>query len=122
MSESGLPLLSLVLVTLPIGAGLIWLAPSERLARWIALFAAGIDLALTLAMVSGFDRTSGSFQFVEQIAWIPTLNVNYLVGVDGTHTKWGVWSPQSLNHDPEWAPEKPLNSLEILSFLNFLRY
>ncbi len=43
----------------------------------------------------------------------------YLVGVDGKHTKWGVWSPQSLNHDPEWAPEKPLNSLEILSFLKF---
>jgi len=43
----------------------------------------------------------------------------YLVGVDGTHTKWGVWSPQSLNQDPEWSPEKPLNSLEILSFLKF---
>jgi len=43
----------------------------------------------------------------------------YLVGVDGKHTKWGVWSPKSLNHDPEWAPEKALNSLEILSFLKF---
>ncbi|XOV94078.1 MAG: regulator [Bacteroidota bacterium] len=44
----------------------------------------------------------------------------YLVDVDGTHTKWGVWSPQSLNEDPEWSPEKPLNSLEILSFLKFV--
>ena len=43
----------------------------------------------------------------------------YLVGVDGKHTKWGVWSPQSLNQDPEWAPERALNSLEILSFLKF---
>ena len=43
----------------------------------------------------------------------------YLTGVDGKHTKWGVWSPQSLNHDPEWSPEKALNSLEILSFLKF---
>ena len=42
-----------------------------------------------------------------------------LVGVDGTHTKWGVWSPQILNHDPEWAPERALNSLELLSFLKF---
>ncbi len=42
-----------------------------------------------------------------------------LVDVDGTHTKWGVWSPKSLNGDPEWSPEKPLNSLEILSFLKF---
>ena len=43
----------------------------------------------------------------------------YLVDVDGKPTKWGVWSPQSLNEDPEWSPEKPLNSLEILSFLKF---
>ena len=43
----------------------------------------------------------------------------YLVDVDGAPTKWGVWSPQSLNNDPEWAPEKALNSLEILSFLKF---
>jgi len=83
MSESGLPLLSLVLITLPIGAGLIWLAPNERLARWIALFAACIDLVLTLVTVGGFDRDAGGFQFVEQIAWIPTLHVTYLVGVDG---------------------------------------
>ncbi len=43
----------------------------------------------------------------------------YLVDIDGKPTKWGVWSPQSLNHDLEWAPEKPLNSIEILSFLKF---
>lgn len=43
----------------------------------------------------------------------------YLVDVDGKPTKWGVWSPQSLKYDLEWAPEKPLNSIEILSFLKF---
>ncbi|MCD6598589.1 MAG: hypothetical protein J7L04_12920, partial [Bacteroidales bacterium] len=42
-----------------------------------------------------------------------------LVGVDGKHTKWGVWSPKILNNDPEWAPERALNSLELLSFLKF---
>ena len=42
-----------------------------------------------------------------------------LVGVDGKHTKWGVWSPKMLNHDPEWAPERALNSLELLSYLKF---
>lgn len=45
-----------------------------------------------------------------------------LVGVDGKHTKWGVWSPQQLNHDPEWAPERALNSLEVLSFLKFAHH
>ncbi len=42
-----------------------------------------------------------------------------LTGVDGKHTKWGVWSPKILNGDPEWAPEKNLNSLELLAFLKF---
>ncbi|VAV84944.1 hypothetical protein MNBD_BACTEROID02-1930, partial [hydrothermal vent metagenome] len=42
-----------------------------------------------------------------------------LTGVDGTHTKWGVWSPKIINNDPEWAPERALNSMELLSFLKF---
>jgi len=42
-----------------------------------------------------------------------------LVDVDGTHTKWGVWSPNILNHDPDWSPERALNSLELLAFLKF---
>ena len=40
-----------------------------------------------------------------------------LKDLDGTHTKWGVWSPQKLNHDPDWRPERGVNSVEILSFL-----
>lgn len=42
-----------------------------------------------------------------------------LVDVDGKPTKWGVWSPKILNHDPEWAPERAINSLELLAFLKF---
>lgn len=37
--------------------------------------------------------------------------------IDGKHTRWGVWSPEKLNHDPNWRVEKPINSFEILSFL-----
>ncbi len=40
-----------------------------------------------------------------------------LVDIDGSHTHWGVWSPDKLNHDPDWAPERGINSLELLSFL-----
>ncbi|MCK0192312.1 two-component regulator propeller domain-containing protein [Arenibacter sp. F20364] len=45
-----------------------------------------------------------------------------LVDVDGTHTRWGVWSPNRLNHDPDWAPERALNSLELLAFLKFTHH
>jgi streptogramin lyase len=40
-----------------------------------------------------------------------------LKDLDGSHTKWGVWSPQKLNNDPDWRPERGVNSVEILSFL-----
>lgn len=44
-------------------------------------------------------------------------NKFYLVGPTGKHTRWGVWAPERLNDDPEWAFERGLNSLEILSHL-----
>ncbi len=48
---------------------------------------------------------------------------NYnLTDLDGKHTKWGVWSPEQLNHDPEWVPEKALNSMELLAFLKFAHH
>ncbi len=40
-----------------------------------------------------------------------------LKGVDGKHTRWAVWSPAKLNHDPDWQFERGINSVEILSFL-----
>jgi hypothetical protein len=43
---------------------------------------------------------------------------NYtLTDVDGMHTRWGVWSPDRLNRDPEWQPDRALNSMELLAFL-----
>jgi streptogramin lyase len=50
--------------------------------------------------------------------------INYIIDggyilkdIDGTHTKWGVWSPEKLNNDPDWASERGVNSVEILSYL-----
>jgi hypothetical protein len=40
-----------------------------------------------------------------------------LVDIDGKPTTWGHWSPEKLNDDPVWWPERGLNSLEILSHL-----
>ena len=40
-----------------------------------------------------------------------------LKDIDGTHTRWGVWSPEKLNNDPDWAAERGCNSVEILSYL-----
>jgi hypothetical protein len=46
------------------------------------------------------------------------LGHNYtLVGHTGRKTRWGIWAPELLNHDPYYTDERPLNSLEILAFL-----
>jgi hypothetical protein len=37
--------------------------------------------------------------------------------IDGQATLWGVWSPEKLNGDPNWQPERGTNSVEILSYL-----
>ncbi len=41
----------------------------------------------------------------------------YLVDHDGAPTRWAVFGPPSVNHDPLWFPERGLNSLSILSYL-----
>lgn len=40
-----------------------------------------------------------------------------LVDHDGRPTRWAVFGPQWLNHDPTWWPERGLNSLSLLSYL-----
>jgi len=82
-AHAGFPLISLTLLTLPLGALLIWLVPDRRKARWIALLAASCDLVLTLSILGRFEAANAGFQLVERLPWIPSLNVQYLVGVDG---------------------------------------
>lgn len=48
-------------------------------------------------------------------------NFNF-VDVDGKPTRWSVWSPDQLNHDPEWAPDRAQNSMEMLGFLKLAHY
>lgn len=83
MDLGSLPLLSLLLLSLPLGAALIWLAPDQRWARGIALAATLADLAIALLVVALFDPSDPGFQLVERRPWIPTLNVQYALGVDG---------------------------------------
>jgi len=81
-----LPLLSLV-IWLPILGGLAVLAASRHTTdanvRWMALAVSAVTFLVSLPLFFGFDRTTHEMQFVEMAAWIPTLNINYHLGVDG---------------------------------------
>lgn len=82
-STIGFPILSLLLIVLPMASALILLTPDQLKARWIALIAASINLILSLSIVFLFDQTNADFQFVEHLSWIKSLNIDYIVGIDG---------------------------------------
>ncbi len=74
------------IVFLPvIGAILIALIPglSDRVIRRIAAVFTFIPLALAIYLFAIFDRTGGTIQFEEKFSWIPPVNANYHLGVDG---------------------------------------
>lgn len=85
----GWPLLSLITFVPLIGAAFIFVfargTPEvvARNARYMALWTSLITFALSLFLWFGFERGTADFQFVEQIAWFPGLNISYHMGVDG---------------------------------------
>jgi hypothetical protein len=44
------------------------------------------------------------------------------IDIDDKPTRWSIWSPDQLNRDPEWAPDRAQNSMEMLAFLKFAHY
>ena len=66
-----------------VGAVVILLVGSERLARWIALATTVATLAVSAPLYRSFDKASSALQFVESRDWIPSWNIAYGMGVDG---------------------------------------
>lgn len=78
------PLLSLIILLPLLGAIATGITSNIKLAKKIALAIAGLELILTLFVALLFDSDHGNnFQLVEQHAWIPGLNIEFLVGIDG---------------------------------------
>ena len=78
-------LLSL-LIWLPIIAAFAILAlgpQRENMAKMLALLTSVVTLLLSIPLWTYFNSTTSDMQFVENIAWIPSLDINYHLGVDG---------------------------------------
>ncbi|HEY6170251.1 MAG TPA: NADH-quinone oxidoreductase subunit M [Verrucomicrobiae bacterium] len=73
-----------ILTLLPmVGAALLLGMEHKKWPRCLAIALSFVALGLTLCLVAHFDHSSPDIQFIERHAWIPTLNVEYFVGVDG---------------------------------------
>jgi len=79
------PWLTLITVVPTIGAiAIVGFGPEQkRLARCFSLGFSLVGLVLTVFLLSRFDSRSPDLQFVERYPWIPSLGVDYFLGVDG---------------------------------------
>jgi proton-translocating NADH-quinone oxidoreductase chain M len=68
-----------------IGAFLLIITPSynKRLLKLIALNCSCFIFLLSLLLWVFFNKSIGTFQFVTKILWIPNLNLNFTLGIDG---------------------------------------
>ena len=74
-----LPLVGAIIIALFSGG-------REKLIRYLAVLFTSLPLILSLVAFSVFDRSAaatGVMQFQEKISWIPAMNANYHLGVDG---------------------------------------
>ena len=63
---------------------LIFINPEKKnLLKVIALHFSSLPFLIFLAIWSGFKKSVGTFQFVTKILWIPALNLNITLGLDG---------------------------------------
>jgi NADH-quinone oxidoreductase subunit M len=80
--------ISLIIALPALGAVLIAVLPNlqTKLIKYIAAIFTFIPLVLSIFLFINFDRSSamaGVMQFEEKISWIPLINANYHVGLDG---------------------------------------
>ncbi|MEK7383078.1 MAG: NADH-quinone oxidoreductase subunit M, partial [Elusimicrobiota bacterium] len=78
-------MLSLIVWSPLAGALIVLMLPKEkvRAIQIVSFVAAGVALAASLALLLRFDKSSAAMQYVERWMWIPSLNVQYFLGVDG---------------------------------------
>lgn len=83
MNDLGYPILT-ILIFLPLAGALIQLfIPGDNANRIWAMIVTSINGLISLPLYSKFDLSTHKYQFGEFHAWIPTLKINYVLGVDG---------------------------------------
>jgi NADH-quinone oxidoreductase subunit M len=78
-------LLSVVLFTPLVGLAVLLFLPAaqKNLIRWWANIAALAGFLVSIPLVLRFDKGAAGYQYMERASWIPSLGVQYLIGIDG---------------------------------------
>jgi NADH-quinone oxidoreductase subunit M len=78
-------LLSTLIVIPVVGAVLVMLAPRSQkgLIKWLAFLTTLVALVASLPLYFNFVDNATGYQFEQLVLWIPSLGINYHVGIDG---------------------------------------
>ena len=78
-------LLTYILLLPLLGSIILLVTPSinKNLLKAIALNTSCLTFLLSLILWIFFDKSIGTFQFVNKFLWVPILNINFTMGIDG---------------------------------------
>ncbi|KTD07473.1 NADH-quinone oxidoreductase subunit M [Legionella jamestowniensis] len=76
-----------LLIWLPIIGGVfVFLTGDDdnpNVSRYLSLFTVLLTLVMCIPLIAGFDANAYTMQFVNEYPWMPSLGINYSLGVDG---------------------------------------
>jgi NADH-quinone oxidoreductase subunit M len=76
-----------ILIWLPILAGIFVLFSAEEknvnVSKYLSLFTVVLTLLGCIPLFMNFDSHNMNMQFVEHVNWMPSLGINYSLGIDG---------------------------------------
>jgi len=82
-NSPGYPILSYIMLMPLIGALLCYAIRGDLALKIWGLFVTCLTALIAVPLYTQFDRTTALYQFAEVRSWIPVLDLNYVVGVDG---------------------------------------
>ncbi len=78
------PRLLSTLVFLPLAGTLpLLFVTHDNFARYWSLFKTTVGALHSILLITGFDTATAKFQFAEQATWVESLNIQYVLGLDG---------------------------------------
>jgi NADH-quinone oxidoreductase subunit M len=76
-----------LLIWLPIIGGIFVCFTSDEnnpnISRYLSLFIVLLTLLMCIPLITGFNIDTATMQYVDDIPWMPTLGINYSLGIDG---------------------------------------
>jgi NADH-quinone oxidoreductase subunit M len=77
------PILSMIMIVPVIGALITLLLKNDTVLKVWGLIVTVVTMVISFPLYSAFDSSTPKYQFTELRTWFPSLNLDYVVGVDG---------------------------------------